>query len=266
MASFTGVGDNVTLNMRHIGDIASVAISGTYAMTIALQIEKGSPGSGAWELIKQWSTADATVAYNYKTKSLNERLRLIVLVDTSGTATATLADNTDLLLYELKDEAGFVRVRFYQDGPVFYNQDGDVVSDMRQNQAIINLADANASISAANSGKTHVIANVSADRTFTLPAVEDGLRYKFVAEVGSADGHDWIFVANATANLFKGGVLMIDTDAGPATAALVAADQSDDDQLQINLPQGGTWLEMYCDGTYWIVSGVVLSATAAVFS
>jgi len=131
---------------------------------------------------------------------------------------------------------------------------------------IVSLGDANASILAANSGKAHLIANVSADRTFTLPAVAAGLRYKFVAEVGAADGHDWIFVAAATADLFKGGLLMVDTDAGPATAAAVVADQSDDDQLQVNLPQGGTVIEMYCDGTYWIVSGVVLSTAAAAFS
>ncbi len=130
----------------------------------------------------------------------------------------------------------------------------------------ITVTDANTSILAANSGKVHTIANVSADRTFTLPAVADGLRYKFVAEVGAADGHDWIFVAAATADLFKGGLLMIDTDAAPAVASAVVADQSDDDQLQVNLPQGGTVIEMYCDGTYWIVSGVVLSTAAAVFS
>lgn len=132
--------------------------------------------------------------------------------------------------------------------------------------AHISIPDANTSILAANSGKVHTIANVSADRTFTLPAVAEGLNYKFVAEVGAADGHDWIFVAAATADLFKGGVLMVDTDAGPATSAAVVADQSDDDQLQVNLPQGGTAIEMYCDGTYWIVSGVVLSTATAVFS
>lgn len=133
-------------------------------------------------------------------------------------------------------------------------------------KSAVHLADANATILAANSGKVHTIANVSADRTFTLPAIADGLYYKFVAEVGAADGHDWIFVAAATANLFKGGVLMVDTDAGPASVAAVVADQSDDDQLQVNLPQGGTAIEMYCDGTYWIVSGVVVSTAAAVFS
>jgi hypothetical protein len=132
---------------------------------------------------------------------------------------------------------------------------------------IVSLTDANATILATNSGKTHLIANVSADRTFTLPAVAAGLRYKFVAEVGTADGHDWIFVAAATADLFKGGVWFLDTDAGPpTTTAAVVADQSNDDQLQVNLPQGGTVIEMHCDGTYWIVSGLVASATAPVFS
>lgn len=130
----------------------------------------------------------------------------------------------------------------------------------------VSLTDANATILAANSGKVHTIANVSADRTFTLPAVAAGLRYKFVAEVGAADGHDWIFVAAATANLFKGGLLVIDTDAAPALASAVVADQSDDDQLQVNLPQGGTAIEMYCDGTYWIVSGVVMATAVPVFS
>lgn len=266
MASFTAVGDSTSITMKSKGDSVAVAISGTYNMTIQLQREEGSPGSGAWILVKEWSTANATVAYTHVTTRLNEVLRLIVTVDTSGTATATLTDSTDTVVDKWEDESGFVRARWYQDGPIFYNIDGDVVFDGRQAQKVINLADADATISAANSGKTHSIANVSADRTFTLPPVEDGLEYTFVAEVGSADGHDWIFAGNTTADLFKGGVLMVDTDAGPATVAAVVSDQTDDDQFQVNLPQGGTWVHMHCDGTYWIVSGVVLSATAAAFS
>ena len=87
-----------------------------------------------------------------------------------------------------------------------------------------------------------------------------------MASVGAADGHDWIFAADDTADLFYGGVLMVDTDAAPATVAAVVADQSDDDQLQVNLPQGGTWIRMISDGTYWYVSGTVMSTAAAVFS
>lgn len=128
------------------------------------------------------------------------------------------------------------------------------------------LADADATITAANSGKTHTIANVSADRTFTLPAASAGLEYTFVATVGAADGHDWIFATDDAAELFYGGVLMVDTDAGPATVAPVVADQSDDDAFQVNLPQGGTWISMISDGSHWYVRGQVLSATAAAFS
>lgn len=263
MASFTAVGDNVTLNMSHKGDVAAVAISGTYNMTIQLQREIGSPGSGAWLPIEEWSTEDATVAFNYVTKADNEHLRLIVTVDTSGTATATLTDTNDAVLQERFDSVGNLIEKRYQDGSIFYNADGDVILDTRLSEQTIHLGDANATILAANSGKVHTIDNVSADRTFTLPTEKEGLRFKFVAEVGAADGHDWIF---ATTAIMKGGLLVIDTDAGPAVASAVVADQSDDNALQVNVPQGGTWVEFYCDGTNYIVSGVVLATVVPAFS
>ncbi len=147
-----------------------------------------------------------------------------------------------------------------------YKESAVKVGTLQQTGSPVMVGNANYTFLAENSGKPHIIANVSADRTFTLPAVAVGLDYELIAEVGAADGHDWIIVANAAANLFKGGVLMIDTDAAPATAAAVVADQSDDDQFQVNLPQGGTRVRFTCDGTYWIVSGVVLSTAAAVFS
>ena len=131
---------------------------------------------------------------------------------------------------------------------------------------VVTLTDANATISANNSGKTHVVPNVSADRTFTLPAGADGLDFLFVAQVGAADGHDWIFATDDAAELFAGGVLMVDTDAGPATVAVVKPDQSNDDAFQVNLPQGGTWVRFTWDGTFWVVSGTITSTAAAVFS
>lgn len=132
----------------------------------------------------------------------------------------------------------------------------------------VELTDANASILPANSGRPHLIPNVTADRTFTLPAVADavGCMFSFIAEVGAADGHDWIFATAAADELYAGGVLSVDTDAGPATVAAVVADQSDDNALQVNLPQGGTRVDMYCDGAQWVVSGTVVSAAAPAFS
>lgn len=141
-----------------------------------------------------------------------------------------------------------------------------VVGTLTQSNEPVAVADANYTFLTDNSGKVHTIANVSADRTFTLPAVKAGLNYELVAEVGAADGHDWIIVTAATADLFKGGVLAIDTDAAPAVASAVVADQSNDDQFQVNLPQGGTAVKFFCDGTFWIVSGVVLSTAVPVFS
>lgn len=268
MASFTAAGDSVSLSMTHKGDIAAVAISGTYAMTIQLQRETGSPGSGAWELIKEWSTANATVAYTYRTKADNEQLRLIVTADTSGTATATLTDTNDALLEERFDSLGKIIERRYQDGSIFYNAAGQVVIDTRMDEKIILVTDANTSILAANSGKTHLIANVSADRTFTLPSPSDGLYYKFVAQVGAADGHDWIFTTSSDTNYFLGGVVHLDDDAGSAGDEIVAVapDLNSNSKLQVNLPQGGTVLEFYCDGTNWTVWGFAVSATAPTFA
>ena len=43
MASFTGVGDTATLTVARKDERVSIAISGTYNMTIALQKEYSSP-------------------------------------------------------------------------------------------------------------------------------------------------------------------------------------------------------------------------------
>lgn len=147
-----------------------------------------------------------------------------------------------------------------------YKDSAVKVGTIQMTGAPVMVPDANTAIRAEDSGKLHVIANVSADRTFTLPAAEAGLNYVFVASVGAADGHDWIFATEAATSLFKGGVLMVDTDAAPATVAAVVADQSNDDAFQVNLPQGGTWVGMVCDGTHWNVYGTVLSTAAAAFS
>lgn len=111
MASFTGVGDNVTLNVPKRGENVLVSISGTYNMVIELQKKVGD---GAWKTIpaKTYSTENATVADYYTTTDFDETLRLIVTTDTSGTATATLTDASDALLSEGPD--GVLKV--YQSG------------------------------------------------------------------------------------------------------------------------------------------------------
>lgn len=129
------------------------------------------------------------------------------------------------------------------------------------------VADEDTAILAANSGKPHLIANVSADRTFTLPTEADGLEFEFYAQVGAADGHDWIFNTTGNSNYFVGGIIHFDTDAdsGNGTIALVAPNGSSNSSLQVNLPQGGTYLKFVCDGTLWTITGYVMSVTVPAF-
>lgn len=130
------------------------------------------------------------------------------------------------------------------------------------------VGDANYTILAANSGKPHLVANVSADRTFTFPAEADGLDFEFIAQVTTADGHDWIFDTGSNTNYFVGGIVHLDTDAttGAAEVVLVAPDGNSNSKLQINLPAGGTRVRFTCDGTLWTVSGFAVSTTAPAFA
>lgn len=134
--------------------------------------------------------------------------------------------------------------------------------------ATVTLTDANASLSAANSGKPHLVDNVSADRTFSLPTAADGLDFTLIAKVGAADGHDWIIDAGSDTNFFLGAVTHLDTDADAAGDEIVNVSPDGDSNsiLQVNLPQGGTELRFVCDGTNWVVSGVVVSTTVPAFS
>jgi hypothetical protein len=133
---------------------------------------------------------------------------------------------------------------------------------------LVDVANENTAISAANSGKPHIVANVSADRTFTLPTPASGLDFEFIADVVAADGHDWIFTTGSDTNFFTGGIVHLDTDANDAgdEIVVVGPDGNSNSKLQINLPEPGTRVRFICDGTTWTVSGFAVSATAPTFA
>lgn len=133
---------------------------------------------------------------------------------------------------------------------------------------VVSVTDADTTILAANSGKPHLVANVSADRTFTLPSPAAGLDFEFVATVGAADGHDWIINTGSDTNYFVGAITHLDSDADAAgdEVVTVAPDGNSNSKLQINLPQGGTRVRVICDGTLWVVSGAAVSTTAPTFA
>lgn len=145
---------------------------------------------------------------------------------------------------------------------------GNLVVEGGSTGRVIAIPDAATALIAADSGKPLLVANVSADRTFTLPAAAAGLDYEFIATVGAADGHDWIISTGSDTNYFVGGIVHLDTDSDAAgdEVVVVAPDGNSNSKLQINLPQGGTVVRLICDGTLWTVSGFAVSTTAPTFA
>jgi len=117
-------------------------------------------------------------------------------------------------------------------------------------------------------GKIHLIPDLTADCTFTLPPVEAGLCYQLCYTGAAADAQDWIIVTAATDELFKGGVVFHDENIGGAGIEVLAvyADFSNDDTFTILTPQVGTDVYLISDGASWIVNGTVISDTVPTFA
>jgi len=119
-----------------------------------------------------------------------------------------------------------------------------------------------------NSGKVHLIPNLTADMTITLPAAENGLAFELWYTGTAADAQDWIVNTAATTEIFYGGLVHLDTDAGAAGDEIVVvdADQVDDDTMTILTPEAGTRVALVSDGSKWYVTGYVASATVPTFA
>lgn len=133
---------------------------------------------------------------------------------------------------------------------------------------IVDLGDANTALLAANSGKPHIVGNVTANRTYTLPTPAAGLDFELIADVVAADGHDWVIDTGSDTNYFTGGVVHLDTDAGSGGDEIVTVgpDGNSNSILTVNLPDAGTRIRFISDGTLWTVVGYVNSTTAPAFS
>ena len=121
---------------------------------------------------------------------------------------------------------------------------------------------------AANSSKVHIMPNLTADCTISLPTVVDGLRYTFVYGGVAADAQDWIIDTGSDTNYFLGGLVHLDTDAGSAGDEVVpiAGDGNSNSKLTVLTPDVGTRIDLFCDGTNWYLSGYVASATVPSFA
>ena len=119
------------------------------------------------------------------------------------------------------------------------------------------IADATSyAVLAANTGKTHVIPDVTANITVTLPAAAAGLKYVFQYGGAAADAQNHIFVP--TAGFYIGSVEFHDTGADATTP--VFSDGNSNDVFTLVTPAAYK-IEFLSDGTNWYVSGWVGSQT-----
>jgi hypothetical protein len=132
---------------------------------------------------------------------------------------------------------------------------------------LVSLSDATSyTVLAANSGKVHMIPDLTANMTLTLPTATAGLEYTFVGKGVAADAQNWIFAAGVP---YKGGLAFADTDAGAGADEIHAGvfpNGSSNDNMTIVTPGAGTIVRLYCDGTNWFVNGQVFSATVPSFA
>ena len=136
-----------------------------------------------------------------------------------------------------------------------------------QTTRVITIADATPyTVLAANSGKPHVIAEQTSSITITLPTAAVGLEYEFVGKGVAAEAQNWIFASGVP---YIGGLSFLDLDAGDAADEVhlgVYPNGSSNDVMTIVTPApGGTRIKVLCDGTNWIVNGIVVSATIPTF-
>lgn len=134
----------------------------------------------------------------------------------------------------------------------------------------VNVTDAATyTVLAADSGKVHIIPDLTATCTLTLPTAAAGLEYVFIGKGVAADAQDWVFDTGAAAAFYLGGLAFADTDAGAGADEINAGvfpDGNSNDIMTIVAPGAGTRIHLICDGTNWIVNGQVFSATIPTFA
>lgn len=231
---------------------SSKAVSGFTAVGAQGPVGTGATGAGVVTL----STAELTVAS--ATADQLGRIDFQAPLESSGTDailvaasiyaeaaadfTAT-ANETDLVVALGVSEAASEKHRFTRTGgyvggaPV---ELGDVTSY---------------SVLAKNSGRIHVVPNVTSNVTLTLPTAAAGLTYRFVCNLAAAEGQNHIFVVPS---LLKGGVVFHDQDGDVSSS--VFANGSSHTTLTLVTPEVYEIL-LVCNGTNWILSGWVHSAT-----
>jgi hypothetical protein len=140
---------------------------------------------------------------------------------------------------------------------------GPVISNNGFQVTPVELADGDITITKlTHGGRINFVPDGGQDNTYTLPAPEAGVSYRFVYGGAAADATDAIFVTPGNANFYIGGVTFLDTD---NEISAVFSDGNSNSSLQINVPAGFDVTFIGVDSTNYRVMGSVTSATAPTF-
>tara|TARA_Y100001951_G_scaffold92881_1_gene88060 strand:- start:45 stop:512 length:468 start_codon:yes stop_codon:yes gene_type:complete len=123
-------------------------------------------------------------------------------------------------------------------------------------------------VQTVDSGKIHVMPDLTADCVLTMPAEARGLSYEFWYGGTAADAQDWQFDTGSNTNYYVGGLVIHDTDAGGDDTAVIDSNGSSNSKVSVLTPIAGTTVKMVCDGVVWYLNGTVIGATdtAVVFA
>lgn len=159
--------------------------------------------------------------------------------------------------------ANFTLTSAANDGVVVASTSAEIdqVADTSARLVALAADDTTLVILASDSGRIHTIPDLDATSDIALPAAATGLNYRFYYVGVAADAHN--FTLDAT-GFFIGSITWHDT--GATTFNIVDSDSSDDDILTVTKPDTGTWLEVFCDGTNWIITGFVSSTDTPSFA
>ena len=121
---------------------------------------------------------------------------------------------------------------------------------------------ATATLTADQSGRVVLVgsaaAGLAADTIFTLPAAEDALYFKFVYAGGAADAQDFQVNTGSDTNFLIGGAVQHEPDND--TSVVYHPNLSSNSRVNFLLPDSGTVVEVWCDGTNWLLAATLISA------
>ena len=118
---------------------------------------------------------------------------------------------------------------------------------------------------ADNSGIMHYFPNFTSTCTATLPSPKAGLWFEFAYSGVAADASNWVINTGSDTNYFDGGLCFLDNDTD--VVAPIAGNGSSNSKLTLVTPAPGSRFRCECaDGTTWVLSGTVGSATIPSFA